>query len=102
MSKKRLTDNLTLREKIEKKVDRRLKGLNKDERSLWFGLGMFGLVGWSVAIPTLIGVAVGLWLDLTFPGRPLWTLMLLVAGVIIGSLNAWYWIKKELDKNNEE
>ncbi len=102
MSERRHTDNLTFREKIEKKVDRRLKGLHKDERSLWFGLGMFGLVGWSVAIPTLIGVAVGLWLDLTFPGRPLWTLMLLVAGVIIGSLNAWYWIKKELDKNEEE
>ena len=39
----------------------------------WFGLGMMGLIGWSVAIPTLLGAALGLWLDAGtpagFPGR---------------------------------
>jgi ATP synthase protein I len=56
---------------------------------------MFGLVGWSVAIPTLIGVAVGVFIDKRFDTRYSWTLMLLLIGVIVGCLNAWYWVKRE-------
>ena len=55
---------------------------------------MFGVVGWSVAIPTLIGVAVGLWIDGRWPSRFSWTLMLLIVGVALGCINAWYWVKK--------
>jgi len=62
---------------------------------VWFGLGASGIVGWSVAIPTLIGVALGVWIDSKWPGRFSWTLMLLVAGVILGCLNAWYWVTRE-------
>jgi len=43
-------------------------------------LGHDGLIGWSVAIPTLLGAALGLWLDRHYPGRHAWTLALLVAG----------------------
>ncbi len=67
--------------------------MDKDQ-TIWFGLGVFGVVGWSVAIPTLIGVAFGLWIDQTWPSRFSWALMLLIAGVMLGSLNAWYWVKK--------
>lgn len=56
---------------------------------------MFGLVGWSVAIPTLVGVAIGLWIDKTWPSRYSWTLMLLVPGLALGCFNAWYWITRE-------
>ena len=55
---------------------------------------MFGIVGWSVAIPTLIGVAIGVWIDRNWPSQFSWTLMLLIAGVMIGCLNAWYWVRK--------
>jgi ATP synthase protein I len=58
-------------------------------------MGMFGLVGWSVAIPTLAGIALGVWVDTRWPGPYSWTLMLLVIGVGLGCLNAWYWIKRE-------
>ena len=50
------------------KEDRKIKARRERDRSAWFGLGMFGLVGWSVAIPTLIGVALGWWIDHRFPG----------------------------------
>jgi ATP synthase protein I len=56
---------------------------------------MFGLVGWSVAIPTLIGIAIGLWLDRRWPGEVSWTLTFLILGITLGCLNAWYWIKQE-------
>ncbi len=72
-----------------------MKGRREKDRSIWFGLGMFGLIGWSVAIPTLIGVAVGIWIDTTWPSRFSWTLMLLFIGVILGCVNAWHWVKRE-------
>jgi ATP synthase protein I len=82
-------------ERIGRKADRKLEARREPKRGLWFGLGMFGLVGWSVAIPTLVGVAVGVWLDDTLDGRVSWTLTLLFVGVVLGCLNAWWWVRRE-------
>ena len=84
----------TLGEAEERKVRARRRG----ERGVWFGLGAFGLVGWSVAIPTLIGLALGVWMDSTVDLGFSWTLTLLIAGIIVGCLNAWYWISRERDE----
>ena len=62
---------------------------------VWFGLGMMGLIGWSVTVPTLLGAALGVWLDRRHAGAHSWTLPLLVAGLAIGCLNAWHWVAKE-------
>jgi ATP synthase protein I len=80
---------------VARKETRKRIARDEPDRSIWFGLGMFGLVGWSVAIPTLIGTFVGIWIDSTTAGRYSWTLMLLFAGVVVGCLNAWYWVKRE-------
>jgi ATP synthase protein I len=77
---------------------RKERAAQDKRRSLMFGLGMIGMVGWSVAIPTLIGIAVGMWLDRTWPGPHSWTLSLLFIGVILGCLNAWYWVKTSLGR----
>ncbi|MCB1842090.1 MAG: AtpZ/AtpI family protein [Halioglobus sp.] len=66
-------------------------------RSAWFGLGMFGLVGWSIAVPTVIGISIGVWLDARLQGQASWTLTLLIMGVALGCVNAWYWIRQEGD-----
>jgi len=84
-----------LTRRVALKENRKLKARRERDRSVWFGLGMFGMVGWSVAIPTLIGIALGIWVDTTWDGPYSWTLMLLFIGVMIGCLNAWYWIKRE-------
>jgi ATP synthase protein I len=81
--------------KVGTKEARKMKARREKDRSVWFGLGMFGLVGWSVAIPTLIAVAVGVWIDVKWPSRFSWTLMLLFVGVVLGCINAWYWVKRE-------
>lgn len=73
---------------------RKLKA-RKSTQGVWFGLGMMGLIGWSVAVPTLLGAALGIWLDKHHPGKHAWTLALLVAGLAIGCLNAWHWVAKE-------
>jgi ATP synthase protein I len=81
--------------RVGAKEARKIRARQEKYRSVWFGLGMFGLVGWSVAIPTLIGIAVGIWIDTTWKSPYSWTLMLLFAGVVVGCLNAWYWVKRE-------
>jgi ATP synthase protein I len=83
------------RGEVAAKERRKLKAERQKGRDVWFGLGMFGLVGWSVAIPTLMGIAVGIWIDSTWPSRYSWTLMCLFIGVIVGCLNAWFWVKRE-------
>lgn len=93
--KKRPGFSEKLIQEIGKKEGRKLKARREAERNAWFWLGMFGLVGWSVAIPTVIGVAIGLWIDTRWPSRYAWTLMFLFIGAVLGCLNAWYWIKRE-------
>ena len=85
----------TLARQVGAKAARKLKARRNSEPGVWFGLGMMGLIGWSVAVPTLLGAALGLWLDQSYPGGRSWTLALLVAGLAIGCLNAWHWVAKE-------
>jgi len=82
-------------EKVGEKSRRKIKARRKSQKGVWFGLGMFGLVGWSVTIPTLLMLALGIWIDSISNSQYSWTLMLLVVGIAIGCLNAWYWIKQE-------
>ncbi len=82
-------------DQVKGKESRKVKARDEGERSAWFGLGMFGLVGWSVAIPTLVGIVIGVWADSAWPSQYSWTLMGLIMGVIVGCLNAWYWVKRE-------
>lgn len=73
----------------------KLKGRRDRTPGIWFGLGMMGLIGWSVAIPTILGAALGLWLDKNYPDGRSWTLALLIAGLTLGCLNAWHWVSQE-------
>ena len=79
------------RDRLQRRVARRQRA-QQEQQGLLFGLGMFGIVGWSVAIPTLLGITLGIWIDRHWPSPYSWTLMLLFAGVILGCINAWYWI----------
>ena len=82
-------------ERIGRKEIRKIKAQRGKSRTIWFGFAMFGLIGWSVTVPTLLGIALGVWIDKHYPSSHSWTLMLLVIGLILGCLNAWYWVKKE-------
>lgn len=94
------------RERLSRRVAeeerRKIKAQRTRKQRIWFGLGMFGIVGWSVAIPTLAGVALGIWIDTRWPGRFSWTLMLLFFGIVMGCLNAWYWVTLEQESIERE
>lgn len=84
----------TLAARIGAKAARKARARNSPP-DVWFGLGMMGLIGWSVVVPTLLGAALGVWLDDHYPGKHGWTLALIVAGLMIGCANAWFWVAKE-------
>ena len=88
--------------KIGRKEGRKLKARRERQGGIWYGLGLFGIVGWSVMIPICAFVALGVAIDARWPGPISWTLTLLVVGVVLGCLNAWYWLTKERQSIEKE
>ncbi len=84
----------TLAGAVGAKAARKLKARRSTEGA-WTGLGMMGLIGWSVVVPTLLGAALGLWLDRRDAGGHAWTLALLMAGLTLGCISAWHWVTRE-------
>jgi len=81
-------------ENVQRKAARKERARRERRYGVWFGLGMFGLIGWAVAVPTVAGTVLGLWLDARYPAAFSWTLAGLGAGVFLGCLNAWWWIRR--------
>jgi len=81
--------------RIAAQAARKLAAQRSGSQSVWFGFGMFGVIGWSVAVPTLGGALLGAWLDRHHAGPLSWTLALLAAGLVIGCANAWYWVAQQ-------
>ena len=81
---------------------RKVKAKRGGKSSIWFGLGMSGLIGWSVTVPALLGAALGIWIDKNYPSRFSWTLMLLLFGLIIGCFSAWHWVASEYKEMQED
>jgi ATP synthase protein I len=80
---------------ISEKEKRKLKSLNEEKRSEWFGLGMFGMVGWSITAPTFLSTLGGIWLDKNYPQTFSWTVTCLILGLVVGCIIAWNWVINE-------
>ncbi len=92
----------SLGEEVGARADLKLRARRASGQGVWFGLGTMGIIGWSVVIPTLLGTALGIWLDQHHPGRHAWTLALLAAGLAVGCANAWHWVAKEDKEMRDE
>jgi len=86
---------------VAAKAARKLRARRAGPQTVWFGLGMSGLIGWSVAVPTVLGAILGVWWDHRHPGPHSWTLALLAAGLVLGCVNAWHWVSRENRAMNE-
>ncbi len=51
------------------------------------GIGTFGMIGWSIAVPTVGGAFLGLWLDRVAPQGFSWTIALILGGVVLGAFH---------------
>jgi ATP synthase protein I len=81
--------NGPLDQAVKLRRERRERWQREGERSLAQNLAMIGALGWTIVIPTLIGLFVGRWLDRTLDSGIFWTLGLLVLGLAIGCTLAW-------------
>lgn len=88
------TDNNSASARIGRTAERKIRAREHKRLGVWFGLGMFGVIGWAVAVPTVIGVLAGTWLDAHAPAGFSWVLTLLMAGLLTGCVNAWWWLTR--------
>ena len=95
-------EQIAFSQQIGAKIARKLVKRQDSGQEVWAGLGMTGLVGWSVVVPTLLGTAFGIWLDKHHPATHSWTLTMLITGLLIGCLNAWHWVSSEGGTMGEE
>ena len=88
MKRKASAYEKTLKSKI------RRKRRERSDMSALGALSIFGLVGWSIAVPALIGALLGKALD-DATGERAWAAALLFLGMALGSWNAWKYIARE-------
>jgi ATP synthase protein I len=88
-------DETVFSRQVAAKAARKLEAERLGEPQVWSGLGMFGMVGWSIALPTVLGALLGAWLDRYHARGYSWTLMLLVAGLVVGCATAWHWVSSQ-------
>lgn len=103
--KKSPDERETFRKKVDAGVDRKIRARASGPQGLWFGLGMMGIIGYSVTIPAILGVMFGIWLDKHVNDNYSWTLMMFAAGLALGCFIAWHWVSregKEIEKKQEK
>jgi ATP synthase protein I len=65
------------------------------EPSLGSRLGQIGILGWSIVIPTLLGLVIGRWLDRHFGTGVFFSAPLLMVGAAFGLWSAWKWMHRQ-------
>lgn len=83
---------------IRRRAERMQQSRNERKYSPLSGLGVFGVIGWSVAIPTVAGAFLGMWLNRVAPQSFSWPIALILGGVMVGAMVAWNWIEKNQDQ----
>jgi predicted F0F1-ATPase subunit len=58
-------------------------------------LGQIGILGWTVVVPTLLGLVLGHWLDRYFGTRVFFSAPLLMVGAGVGLWSAWKWMHRQ-------
>lgn len=80
---------------IRRSAERMKHARNSPDVSPLRGFSAFGVIGWSIAVPTVIGAFLGKWLNGVAPQNFSWPIALIPLGAVIGGLIAWNWINKE-------
>ena len=93
-SARRISDLIGRRERRKLRAERQ-RARDPHFHAILRGFATFGRVGWSIAVPTLIGAMAGAWIDSRHLDQHSWTLILLLAGLTIGCFNACQWLVAE-------
>jgi ATP synthase protein I len=79
--------------RLREERDERWK--REGERSIWQNLSMIGSLGWLIVAPTLLGIALGRWLDSVFDTGITFSGAMIFLGVLFGSYLAWQRVRKQ-------
>jgi ATP synthase protein I len=71
---------------------RQRRGLEQPEPSLGSRLGQMGILGWTIVLPTLLGLVLGHSLDRHFASGVFFSAPLLMIGAAVGLWSAWKWM----------
>lgn len=58
-------------------------------------LGQIGILGWTIVLPTLVGLLLGCWLDRLVGTRVSFSAPLLMIGAAFGLWSAWKWMHQQ-------
>ena len=89
-------------EDIRRSAERLQRSRRSPGASPLRGLGVFGMIGWSIAVPTVGGAFLGLWLNQVAPQTFSWPIALILGGAVVGGIIAWTWVSKETQDQNEQ
>ena len=76
--------------------------MSEDKHQLFKSLGFLSSVGISLVASILIGLAMGYYLDQWLATKPLFTLVMLVIGIISGFRNVYILTTRELRRQQLE
>ncbi|RZF27500.1 AtpZ/AtpI family protein [Paraburkholderia sp. UYCP14C] len=71
------------------------------EPSLGARLGQIGILGWTIVLPILLGLALGRWLDRVAGTRVFFAAPLLMIGAGIGLWSAWRWMHRQQRRDRD-
>lgn len=82
-------------------ANREARGRAEPEPSLASRLGQIGILGWTIVVPTLLGLFIGRWLDRFFATRVFFSAPLLMIGAAAGLWSAWKWMHRQQGNHHD-
>ncbi|HUW40447.1 MAG TPA: AtpZ/AtpI family protein [Rectinemataceae bacterium] len=82
----------------DEEADRRKQLADRKAALRW--LGTLSVVGWSIAVPILLGILAGRAVDAWLKTGPVFLVLMLLAGIGLGCGAVWRWIKKRMNDGN--
>lgn len=79
---------------IRQRSARQDKARREGEPSFGGYLAQVGVLGWTIVVPTLLGMFLGRWIDHRLNSGIFWTGPLLLIGLAIGCWSAWRWMHR--------
>ena len=82
---------------VEKKLIHKAQTMSyRDKRHFYINLGIIGVFAGHIIVPLLLGVWLGGFLDEHYPHKTIsWRLNMIFVGLIIGYIDAWFWVRRE-------
>lgn len=81
---------------VRARKERREKYEREGDSSFWHSVGMMGTIGWSVSIPTALGLLAGRWMDGRLDSDNVFLVFGMLIGLIAGCVTAWRMVSEKI------